>query len=814
MASLPNQPKKLKKRKKIRKVVATTLDEAYLMYMKMFNNKPPTASRFKKFINGEKRVQVGILDFVTCDKYLRTTGRGRKSSGLSTSNKSSSRKKLNTRTKSNDFTSSTQKSKPIINKKHKRSTKSVDYKDEDKYTSKKKYSNKSRAEKPVSISSLTNTKIYKNKYGGNKSSIGKRQKPYKRGNNNINSKKNKKNKTKKNTRKNGVSVIPLHANINMIRGQVEHVDIPNDIDHLISTLPDSPILTGRSGIKNIKSIDNKSMLVIHTMNGSNDLNLLKSFPFFEHMTLDECARLKINDKIDHRYSDGQYLVATILAKMGSKVKLNYDKYGPYQTKHDIWSDYKYEIFRFAKWHSITIRPGHRMMHINIGSFVDINPKRHTKKSHRGWKTGEVIKRDYKSGQIKIEYGYKTRKCIWWTHLDNIKEIASLGAMIGNGNKNMNKSVKNHNVSVGNIIDIPDMKLNDKHDEIGNKALEFAKRFAVLNLDTSLIEDNGILERDRSGYIDDHSPMDKKMVDFCINLDFKNIKKWSCDEIIYWFGIIDNGRFGNDSEYEELNNSLRNYSVNGKDLLQFNDVFLRMVGVGDEYDRKIILDNIKKIAPKVKIKNGHKRNLSQVEIDKGIKKATEKYVKQKKELKSKIVELEQSNENIRNEHEKKLSEFEKLEREFKTVQKKKTIEKKQMEEIIKLKNENCKMNEALIDMRDSLTQTTKQLNNRNDELILLRKKITSLNKEIINKDEKISIIKTESLQKICKLKKELANMANKYGELNRNDTTKESMNEYNNKMFRDDNKYNFDNNNEINTPDSPQSESVSVVSVNS
>eukprot|EP01083_Nonionella_stella_P210048 760827_1 len=58
------------------------------------------------------------------------------------------------------------------------------------------------------------------------------------------------------------------------------------------------------------------------------------------------------------------------------------------------------------------------------------------------------------------------------------------------------------------------------------------------------------------------------------------------------------------------------------------------------------------------------------------------------------------------------------------------------------------------------------------------------------------------------------MANKYEELNRNDTTKESMNEYNNKMFRDDNKYNFDNNNEINTPDSPQSESVSVVSVNS
>eukprot|EP01084_Bolivina_argentea_P086064 155567_1 len=42
-------------------------------------------------------------------------------------------------------------------------------------------------------------------------------------------------------------------------------------------------------------------------------------------------------------------------------------------------------------------------------------------------------------KYEIEYGYKTRKCIWWTHLDNIKEIASLGTMIGKG-KNMNKSV--------------------------------------------------------------------------------------------------------------------------------------------------------------------------------------------------------------------------------------------------------------------------------------------------------------------------------------------------------------------------------------
>ncbi len=52
-------------------------------------------------------------------------------------------------------------------------------------------------------------------------------------------------------------------------------------------------------------------------------------------------------------------------------------------------------------------------------------------------------------------------------------------------------------------------------------------------------------------------------------------------------MIENGRFGNDSEYEELINSLKNYNVCGKDLLQFNDVFLKMVGVSDEMDGKLL-----------------------------------------------------------------------------------------------------------------------------------------------------------------------------------------------------------------------------------
>ncbi len=39
-----------------------------------------------------------------------------------------------------------------------------------------------------------------------------------------------------------------------------------------------------------------------------------------------------------------------------------------------------------------------------------------------------------------------------------------------------------------------------------------------------------------------------------------------------------------------------------------------------------MENFKRITPKEKVKNGHKRSLSQVDVDREIKKATEKYNK--------------------------------------------------------------------------------------------------------------------------------------------------------------------------------------------
>eukprot|EP01083_Nonionella_stella_P136768 416335_1 len=64
-------------------LVATNIDQAYLLYMTMHDNKAPTASRFKKFINDDKRCQMPEIDFVTADHYLTSTGKGRTSASPS-----------------------------------------------------------------------------------------------------------------------------------------------------------------------------------------------------------------------------------------------------------------------------------------------------------------------------------------------------------------------------------------------------------------------------------------------------------------------------------------------------------------------------------------------------------------------------------------------------------------------------------------------------------------------------------------------------------------------------------------------------------
>eukprot|EP01083_Nonionella_stella_P296577 1007503_1 len=154
-------------------------------------------------------------------------------------------------------------------------------------------------------------------------------------------------------------------------------------------------------------------------------NALKSFPFVEHMTDREVQQLAVMDKLDHRYSNGMYLSAQVIQKNGTKYKIRYQN----NRNNELWSDYKYELYRFAKQHAMTLRPAHRMLDVNIGQGVDVNAKKFKKKGKRqGWRKGVLAKKDYKSGQVQVEYVSKGHKHHYWTHLDNVKEIAPYKSM--------------------------------------------------------------------------------------------------------------------------------------------------------------------------------------------------------------------------------------------------------------------------------------------------------------------------------------------------------------------------------------------------
>eukprot|EP01083_Nonionella_stella_P218603 783819_1 len=147
-------------------------------------------------------------------------------------------------------------------------------------------------------------------------------------------------------------------------------------------------------------------------------------PFPSHMTLEDAMKLSANDTIDHRDSVGRFAIATVSEKNGLKLKIHYNGWGP---QYDTWSDVSVELHRFASAGSISSRPSHHRQfnELKKGDSVDINPLH----SHAGWKVGEILRLDAKSGQVCVAYEYfdtlSIKTHLYWTHLDNADEIALL-----------------------------------------------------------------------------------------------------------------------------------------------------------------------------------------------------------------------------------------------------------------------------------------------------------------------------------------------------------------------------------------------------
>ena len=68
------------------------------------------------------------------------------------------------------------------------------------------------------------------------------------------------------------------------------------------------------------------------------------------LTFEECEQLQVGDQIDHRDDVGRFLLASIIEKDGSKVKIHHEGWN---SKWDAWSDYAQELYKFAAARSIS-----------------------------------------------------------------------------------------------------------------------------------------------------------------------------------------------------------------------------------------------------------------------------------------------------------------------------------------------------------------------------------------------------------------------------------------------------------------------------
>eukprot|EP01084_Bolivina_argentea_P241092 404819_1 len=146
--------------------------------------------------------------------------------------------------------------------------------------------------------------------------------------------------------------------------------------------------------------------------------------FVEHMSLNEINKLKVNQHIDFRIDTGYIYGAKIksIHKNGKhkKYKIEYkNKDQNNQTSiYEVNINDK-QIYRFAKYKSLSLRAAHRMNDLTIGSSIDINPRHIINE----WMIGEVVEKDDNSGQILVEYSRNNNLYDYWIHADNTLEIA-------------------------------------------------------------------------------------------------------------------------------------------------------------------------------------------------------------------------------------------------------------------------------------------------------------------------------------------------------------------------------------------------------
>ena len=123
--------------------------------------------------------------------------------------------------------------------------------------------------------------------------------------------------------------------------------------------------------------------------------------------------------MDHRDDVGKFSEYTIVGKIGTNLKLQYDGWKLTSC------DYSDNLHKFALARSISQCPSVRGEYIYKRMLVDIKPSyKHGKDCN--WRRGKVTKLDNYSGQIGVTYKDKQMKFLLWVHLDNKEEVAPIG----------------------------------------------------------------------------------------------------------------------------------------------------------------------------------------------------------------------------------------------------------------------------------------------------------------------------------------------------------------------------------------------------
>ena len=217
------------------------------------------------------------------------------------------------------------------------------------------------------------------------------------------------------------------------------ISISNDVKiklnkfKFIKLNPSYPLLTQ----KQIKLINKKYLYTIYgylhriiSYNNDIPINIINICLFYYYsdyqslsykqnlMNFKEISNLRLLDKIDHRDNVGRFSIATIIDidKQNNNIKLHYDGWN---RKWDIWCNYKKEIYRFAKYLTISKRKSNRLYYIKIGDYIDINPLY----KHPGWTKAKITRILKNSAQIQVVYKNNNKNYFYWVHIDNHQEVA-------------------------------------------------------------------------------------------------------------------------------------------------------------------------------------------------------------------------------------------------------------------------------------------------------------------------------------------------------------------------------------------------------